>query len=578
VPTEYADIKNKSTKCKTCLIEKTMRINSFHGLINSSNVIFVNVSLEKQKMRQDRQWMYQRRMRGLIDPMFIVGINSFVKFAKAHPKCLDGQLMRCSCNQKKCRNWKFLDEDTVKSHIAKYGFVENYETWIHHGESDDVDVLNENAAVGEAFGQDVDLDNMTPLETMIRDAAGPSLQSDDCEDNPTPSIQHVYDMLRAEQQELWPNNPNGISKLSVVARLMNLKAEHHFSERLYDDFCQLMKECLPTDNVMVDGFYETKQLVRGLGLPAEQIDCCKRGCMLYRGEDSELTTCKFCDHDRFKKGRIDTNSRKPNVAYKKMFYFRLTPRLQRLYASNATAKHMVWRARHDMENDDVMRHCSDSLAWKYFNKMHPSFASECRNVRLDLCADGFQPFGQSGRQYSSWPVIITPYNLPPWMCMKEEYMFLSIIVLGLSNPKDKLDVFLQPLVAELKDLWEVGVETYDVASKQNFIMRAALLWTINDFTAYSMLYGWSTAGKLACPYCMEDSDAFTLTKGGKTSWFDNHRKFLPPDYPYRRNKKWFRKGNVIKKCAPQVKSGFEILEEIESFGLQKVTKLDGEVT
>jgi len=106
-----------------------------------------------------------------------------VKFAKAHPKCLDGQLMRCSCNQKKCRNWKFLDEDTVKSHIAKYGFVENYETWIHHGESDDVDVLNENAAVGEAFGQDVDLDNMTPLETMIRDAAGPSLQSDDCEEH-----------------------------------------------------------------------------------------------------------------------------------------------------------------------------------------------------------------------------------------------------------------------------------------------------------------------------------------------------------------------------------------------------------
>ncbi|XP_039138725.1 uncharacterized protein LOC120276047 [Dioscorea cayenensis subsp. rotundata] len=518
-------------------------------------------------MRPDQQWMYQRRTRGLIDPMFIVGINSFVEFAKAHLNCLDGQLMRCPCNQKKCRNWKFLDKDTIKSHIAKYGFVENYETWIHHGESDDIDVLSENAVVGEAFAQHVGVDNMTPLETMIRDAAGPSFQSDDYEDNPTPSIQHVYDMLRAEQQELWPNNPNGISKLSVVARLMNLKAEHHFSERLYDDFCQLMKECLPTDNVMVDGFYETKQLVRGLGLPVEQIDCCKRGCMLYWGEDSELTTCKFCDHDRFKKGRIDTDSRKANIAYKKMFYFPLTPRLQRLYASNATAKHMVWHERHEMDNDDVMRHCSNSLAWKHFNSMHPSFASECRNVRLGLCTDGFQPFGQSGRQYSSWLVIITPYNLPPWMCMKEEYMFLSIIVPGPSNLKDKLDVFLQPLVAELKDLWEVGVETYDVARKQNFMMKAALLWTINDFPAYSMLSGWSTTGKLACPYCMEDFDAFTLTKGGKASWFDNHRKFLSPDHPYRRNKKRFRKGNVIKKCAPRVKSGFEILKEIESFGL-----------
>ena len=25
------------------------------------------------------------------------------------------------------------------------------------------------------------------------------------------------------------------------------------------------------------------------------------------------------------------------------------------------------------------------------------------------------------------------------------------------NPKEKLDVFLQPLIAELKELWEVGV-------------------------------------------------------------------------------------------------------------------------
>ncbi|XP_039116570.1 uncharacterized protein LOC120252166 [Dioscorea cayenensis subsp. rotundata] len=102
------------------------------------------------------------------------------------------------------------------------------------------------------------------------------------------------------------------------------------------------------------------------------------------------------------------------------------------------------------------------------------------------------------------------------------------------------------------------------------------MWTISDFPAYSMLSGWSTAGKLACPYCMEDSDAFTLTKGGKTSWFDNHSKFLQPNHPYRRNKKWFLKGKLVKKATPQVKSGIQILEEIESFGLQKITEIDGE--
>ena len=52
--------------------------------------------------------------------------------------------------------------------------------------------------------------------------------------------------------------------------------------------------------------------------------------------------------------------------------------------------------------------------------------------------------------------------------MKEEYMFFIVIVPGPKNPKNKLDVFLQPLIDELKELWEVGVETYDVSTKRNF--------------------------------------------------------------------------------------------------------------
>ena len=153
---------------------------------------------------------------------------------------------------------------------------------------------------------------------------------------------------------------------------------------------------------------------------------------------------------------------------------------------------------------------------------------------------------------------------------------LSIIVPGPRNPKEKLDVFLQPLIAELKHLWEVGVQTYDVSSKQNFQMRAALMWTISDFPAYSMLSGWSTAGKLACPYCMENSDAFTLSKGGKTSWFDNHRKFLLMEHPFRRNKKAFRKGQTVLKGAPPIRSGVEILEIIENYGFKKVTEIDAD--
>ena len=68
-------------------------------------------------------------------------------------------------------------------------------------------------------------------------------------------------------------------------------------------------------------------------------------------------------------------------------------------------------------------------------------------------------------------------------------MFLTIIVPGPKNPKDMLDVYLQPFIAEMTHLWETGIETYDASMQNNFQMRAALMWTISDFPAYAMLSG-----------------------------------------------------------------------------------------
>ena len=65
-------------------------------------------------------------------------------------------------------------------------------------------------------------------------------------------------------------------------------------------------------------------------------------------------------------------------------------------------------------------------------------------------------------------------------------------------------------VDELMQLWSSRALTYDISRKQNFVIRAALMWTINDFTAYEMVSGWSTHGKLACPYCMKNNKAFKL--------------------------------------------------------------------
>ncbi|XP_047314395.1 uncharacterized protein LOC124918236 [Impatiens glandulifera] len=78
------------------------------------------------------------------------------------------------------------------------------------------------------------------------------------------------------------------------------------------------------------------------------------------------------------------------------------------------------------------------------------------------------------------------------MCMKAPYMFISLIIPGPKSPGKNIDIYLQPLMAELKMLWSEGVRTFDVCRGQQFNLRAMLLWTINDFPSYGMLSGWST--------------------------------------------------------------------------------------
>ncbi|GAA0186103.1 hypothetical protein LIER_33391 [Lithospermum erythrorhizon] len=164
-----------------------------------------------------------------------------------------------------------------------------------------------------------------------------------------------------------------------------------------------------------------------------------------------------------------------------------------------------------------MNHPRDGAAWKYLDNKYLDFANEPRKVRIGLCTNGFQAFsGKFGGNYSCWPVMICVYNFPPGMYMKDPYMMLSLICPGPDSLGRDLDVFLRPVVDELNCLFEVGVITYDAATRQNFNMRVSLMWTISDFPPYGMLSAWSTYGRLSCPYwlscpyCMNATSAFYL--------------------------------------------------------------------
>ncbi|XP_057803224.1 uncharacterized protein LOC131018523 [Salvia miltiorrhiza] len=247
-----------------------------------------------------------------------------------------------------------------------------------------------------------------------------------------------------------------------------------------------------------------------------------------------------------------------------MWYFPLKPRLQRLFMSAKTASHMRWHA-DGRTNDGYMRHLADSPAWSTFDSLHPDFAKDCRNVRLGLASDGINPFKNMSVSHITWPVILIPYNLPPWMCMKEPYFMLSLLIPGPSAPGNDIDIYLQPLIAELKDLWELGVETYDASKKQNFQLRASLLWTIGDFLGYGYLSGWTTQGEFACPVCNRQTHSIRLKNGGK-HFYMGHRKFLPKEHEFRKNKRLFD-GTTEYGEAPQPLSGDMVMDELKDFSI-----------
>jgi hypothetical protein len=122
------------------------------------------------------------------------------------------------------------------------------------------------------------------------------------------------------------------------------------------------------------------------------------------------------------------------------------------------------------------------------------------------------------------------------------------------------------LIDELTQLYSSGALNYDISRKQNVVMRVALMWTINDFLAYGMVSCWSTHGKLACPYCMKNNKAFTLTNGGKTSFFYYLRRFLPPNHRYRKNIKDFFIGRVEKDVAPPRLFSEELHDVVSEYG------------
>ncbi|XP_021822446.1 uncharacterized protein LOC110763874, partial [Prunus avium] len=458
---------------------------------------------------------------------YLDGIEDFIDFARTHNP--GATRIRCPCRS--CNNTLWDTIENVRFHLVRNGMIETYITWNHHGEQ--LDIASSSRAT-RVDNVEPSVDPNEQVRDIINDAfpfASTSSNQEGEDDVPTEmdsaEFEKYENLLRNANQELYPGCES-FSVLTAIVELMQGKIKYRMSNLCFDYFLGVFKKMLPTDNCLPKDHRAAQKMLSGLGLGYEKIHACKNNCMLFYKEYETLDTCPICNESRFKQ---TSHNRMTKVPQKVMRYLPLKPRLQRLYMSTHTATDMRWHKEKRVD-DDVMRHPADGEAWKEFDRTFPEFAADPRNVRLGLATDGFNPYGVLNQHHSTWPIFVFPYNLPPWKCMKKEYMMMTVLIT--EDPGRSIDVYLRPLVDELKDLWINGVRTYDKSTGKMFTLRAAVMWTVNDFPAYAMVSGWSTKGYMACPVCKED-----VTSGwhaGKVCYL-GHRRWLPWDHEWREKDK-----------------------------------------
>ncbi|GKA51645.1 putative reverse transcriptase domain-containing protein, partial [Tanacetum coccineum] len=376
--------------------------------------------------------------------------------------------MPCPCT--KCLNHIEHKVEEVQFHLFKNWIDLSYTKWSKHGEKDEPSISAPKPVNATTefvndtdFASDVPTEGPTTVEMV--NATKDNFDEDD--------LVKFQELLLNAEKPLYKGCHDFI-KLSAIVKVLNLKGKYGCSNKFFTELLGLLKKMLPAGNEMVEKTYQAKKIMKLMGSGYKKIHVCINNCLLYWKDDKDLTMCRTCGISRWKVDNKTHNT--------KTFQQRIT--------------------------DGVLRHPADSQAWRTIDEKFPKIAVDPRNLRLEILANGVD-INTGNRHHNLWPVLTVIYNLPPWLCIKRKFIMLSVLISG--YPGNDIDIFLEPLVDDLHTLFETGVDTYDVSTKDNFNLHVVVLWTINDYPALGILCGCPYSRFKGCVVCGKDTNCVRLS-------------------------------------------------------------------
>ena len=93
---------------------------------------------------------------------------------------------------------------------------------------------------------------------------------------------------------------------------------------------------------------------------------------------------------------------------------------------------------------------------------------------------------------------------------------MPLLIQGPRQPGNDIDVFLEPVIDELVEMFEKGVpDVWDEYKTEHVMIKGVLIATFTDLPGRGSLFGEKTKGYTGCVECLDNTDVVNLPNNSR---------------------------------------------------------------